>query len=87
MTSFVSCKKIPLCDGPETLDIGICSLISDYKHYLPFNSFEKVLPLHQIYTLTSVGEINEEKGTITLDLVVKTMWNDTRLVLTNSTKL
>ena len=75
--SFASCKRIQEC-GIET-EGGICSLISDYKNYEPLN---KGLQLSQIYTISSISEMNEEKGTITLDVVVKIMWNDTRLTLT-----
>ena len=68
--------EIILCNQQNDT-IEICALEPGYKKDSPLQT--KILP---IIELKSITKFDEEQGSITLDLNVKVVWNDTRLSLT-----
>ena len=59
--------------------VRLCSLVPDYKQGLP--PAGKPLELLQSITLFSIAEINEDLSSMTLNVLLAMLWNDSRLSL------
>ena len=71
-------KCLKICDNSTDITFIICSTDRNYDAQNPDRT---PTAIDQIISLTSVSEIYEDIGTMSLDVVVKILWNDSRLEL------
>ena len=73
------------CDQPVS-KLRLCSLVSDYDQGMPASASASSKPVEvvQSMTLFSVAEINYDQSTMTLNVLIALVWNDTRLSLKSS---
>ena len=70
--------SIQLCNETDRKP-QLCSIKPGYQTQSPVFGTE----LHQILTLSSISNFDEEEATIRVDISLKISWNDTRLSLSD----
>ena len=72
------------CDEPVT-ERQICKTNDIPDKFLrvwpDFHISEKLMVISSKLSIESISEFNEDKGTITLNILLKLLWNDTRISL------
>ena len=65
-----------LCKVNKTIENKIIKVMPDF-----FDHFETPLKISSVLTIYSIPEFNENEGTITINAMLKLVWNDTRITL------
>ena len=65
-----------LCKINKTMGNKLIEVWPDF-----FDDFETPLKISSVLTIDSIPEFNENEGTITFNLMLKLVWNDTRITI------
>ena len=65
-----------LCKVNKTMENKLIEVWPDF-----FDDFETPLKISSVLTIDSIPEFNENEGTITFNLMLKLVWNDTRITI------
>ena len=65
-----------LCKVNKTIENKLIEVWPDF-----FDDFETPLKISSVLTIDSIPEFNENEGTITFNLMLKLVWNDTRITI------
>ena len=65
-----------LCKVNKTIENKLIEVWPDF-----FDDFETPLKISSVLTIDSIPEFNENEGTITFNLMLKLVWNDTRMTI------
>ena len=71
---MVSCNE-------TVIEPQICTLVSGYDDGVPDDLSGKRTMVKSSVTLYSLGELNEEQKSITLNVLLAMVWDDTRISL------
>ena len=63
-----------LCKVNKTMENKVIQVWPDL-----FDDFETPLKISSVLTIDSIPELNENEGTITINAMLKLVWNDTRI--------
>ena len=82
----MSLGSLPICKGGNVTKLQICSFNIGYKKGDPdFDFSEKgAMKLMTAITLSSIDDFDEEHRTISLNILLVSRWNDTRITLENN---
>ena len=75
---FANCTlTLAPCNGTVS-KLQLCMLVSDYDKGSP-----PIFPMYLLTSITifSISEVNQFENTISLNLLISAVWNDTRLTL------
>ena len=80
INQFLMCVSLQLCN--ETLSsLQICTFTEDYMNSFPTQSIKSKSILHQLFTISSVSDFDSKHNTLTIDMIIKMFWNDSRLTI------
>ena len=65
-----------LCKVNKTMENKLIEVWPDL-----FDDFETPLKISSVLTIDSIPELNENEGTITINAMLKLVWNDTRITI------
>ena len=76
-----SSKALVKCNGTVT-ELQLCSLADKYQKGVPPGCKDcKPMSLSSSLTVFKIAELDENQNTITLNILLSVVWNDTRVTL------
>ena len=64
--------------------LHLCSKVDTYQTAKPRKKAGNPIDVENLITLSSISKLNVDEETFTIELVIKMIWNDTRVTLANN---